>query len=387
MFSSDVIIAGAGPAGSTCAARLQQAGLRVQLFDKKQFPRVKPCAGWITPQVIAALQLDIEDYHRQHTFQPITGFRTGMIGGRMVETTYERPVSFGIRRIEFDDYLLRRSGVSCEFTAVRDIVRNDDGQWIVNDRYTAPLIIGAGGHFCPVARYLQNGKPVRHADSSGTPKATRDADPWVVYAQEVEFEMSSRQQSGDYVLPHRPELYFCPDLQGYGWCFAKGNVLNVGLGRVDKQNLSAHVAEFCDFLRQQKRLVDELPEHFLGHAYKLYMGSRPRLFDDGLLLVGDAAGLAYPNSGEGIRPAIESAILAAEVIRKNRGDYDSQTLAEYDSLLSDRLGKPASGSSGKWLPVALLRSLAARLMATGWFARKVVIENWFLHSRQEALID
>ena len=72
----------------------------------------------------------------------------------MVETNFPQPVSFGIRRVEFDNYLLRRSGVSCAFEAVKELVR-EGNRWLVNGKFTAPLIVGAGGHFCPVARFAR----------------------------------------------------------------------------------------------------------------------------------------------------------------------------------------------------------------------------------------
>ena len=110
MDTCDVVIVGGGPAGSTCAWRLRQAGLDVVVIDARTFPRDKVCAGWITPQVIDELRLDVDDYALGRTFQPITGFRMGLIGRpRRQSNAYGRPVSFGIRRCEFDDYLLRRS--------------------------------------------------------------------------------------------------------------------------------------------------------------------------------------------------------------------------------------------------------------------------------------
>src|SRR5690349_12740904 len=73
--SCDVLIVGGGPAGSSCAWRLKQAGLDVLVLDKSVFPRDKVCAGWVTPQVTEALQFDLNDYKRRdRTFQPITGF-------------------------------------------------------------------------------------------------------------------------------------------------------------------------------------------------------------------------------------------------------------------------------------------------------------------------
>ncbi len=381
MNSHDVIIVGAGPAGSTCAARLKKSGLNVKLFDKKVFPRVKPCAGWVTPQVIEALRIDVGDYRRENTFQPITGFRTGIIGGRMVETHFQQPVSYGIRRIEFDNYLLKSSGVPCEFKPVKNIVR-DNGRWLVNETDEAPLIVGAGGHFCPVARLVR-----QQTDANGSTPGSDSKNPnsIVVYAQEVEFEISEAKASSQSVNPEVPELYFCGDLQGYGWCFRKGNFLNVGLGRLEKTGLSSHVREFWQFLRSKNKVVAPAPSHFLGHAYRLYAEKQPIIHQDRILLIGDSAGLSYPQSGEGIRPAVESALIAADVIANANGDFSANSLAAYPQRLVARLGPPKPYQASNWLPAAWLQNIAASLMATKWFAKNVVIDNWFLHRKQGTL--
>ncbi len=384
MKTSDVIIVGAGPAGSTCAASLKKSGFTVQLLDKQVFPRVKPCAGWVTPQVIEALGMDVSDYRRSNTWQPITGFRTGMIGGPMVDTDYHEAVSFGIRRIEFDEYLLKQSGVLCNHSPVRKIERAN-GQWVINESFIAPVVIGAGGHFCPISRYVRGNRDLR--GSAAKSDAELDLPPpLVVYAKEVEFEMSSRQRCRNHIDPEKPELYFCRDLKGYGWCFRKGNFLNIGLGRIDKTDLSSHVQEFCDFVTSQRKRVDSLPPHFLGHAYQLYAETIPPLFDEGVLLIGDAAGLAYAQSGEGIRPAVESAMIAADVIANANGDYGHDSLSAYRTRLLDRLGPPKPYQTVNWLPVSWLETIAARLMVTRWFAQSVVVDNWFLHRQQAALI-
>ena len=115
----------------------------------------------------------------------------------------------------------------------------------------------------------------------------------------------------------------------------------------------------------------------------MYPESRRPLTADGALLIGDAAGLAYPRSGEGIRPAVESGLMAAAVIIEAAGDYRQGSLARYASRLTARFGKrsPAAEDSS-WLPQEIRRPLAASLMATRWFVRHIVVDRWFLHAQQ-----
>src|SRR5260221_13358627 len=154
METCDCLVVGGGPAGSSCARALVLAGLDVVVLDKANFPRDKICAGWITPAVVDELELDLADYRCERTLQPITGFRTGVIGGRPVCTQYDRPVSYGIRRCEFDHYLLARAGARLRLGAPLRSLRREQDQWIVNDGIQAPVVVGAGGHFCPVARLM-----------------------------------------------------------------------------------------------------------------------------------------------------------------------------------------------------------------------------------------
>jgi geranylgeranyl reductase family protein len=376
----DALIVGGGPAGSTCARRLTCGGMRVAIIDKRVFPRDKTCAGWITPQVVKTLELDLDEYPRTRVCQPITGFRTGTLppidgkraaGQKLqpVEMKYDRPVSYGIRRCEFDHYLLERSGAVCRLgESIRSIERTD-GHWAINGKHEAPLLIGAGGHFCPVAQRL-GAREIREAA--------------VVAAQEVEFIAPADAARG-YIDAETPELYFCDDLLGYGWCFRKGDYLNIGLGRVAAKNLTRHVEAFVAYLREQGRFDGELPVRFHGHAYQLYERTPPKLIDDGALLVGDAAGLAYPQSGEGIRPAVESALMAAEVVLDAGGRFGREQLQPYKQSVLARFGPPRRSNMAELLPLNWLQFVGRRLMATRWFARRVVLEKWFLHMAQPAL--
>ncbi len=363
MESCDVLIVGGGPAGSTLAWRLRKHGLDVVVLDKSSFPRDKVCAGWITLSTTEFLQLDKEDYSRGRVLQHITGFRTGMMNGAGVVTRYGSTVSYGIRRSEFDNYLLQRSGARLRLGEPLKTMERDKDAWIVNDDVKAPLVVGAGGHFCPVSRFLRrNGARSEPA----------------VIAQEVEFEMDEAQQRECKVAGDTPELYFCEDLKGYGWCVRKGNFLNIGLGREDNHNVAEQVKSFLGYLRERERIPADVPAHFKGHAYMLYQYGSQNLVEDGVMLIGDAAGLACPKSGEGIRPAVESALMAADVILSAARDYRGCRLLRYQSLLAGRFGKdgPASGI----MPQSIRRFVSRRLMESRWFSRHVLLDRWFLNS-------
>lgn len=371
MESCDVLIIGGGPAGSTLALALRDSGLDVRIMDKQRFPRDKVCAGWVTPAVIESLQLDTEDYRQGRVFQPIRGFRVGRMGASLVETCYDEPVSYGIRRCEFDDYLLRRSGARLRLGESVKSIRREGETWVVNDAVRARLLVGAGGHFCPVARQL-GAKP-----GSGET---------VVAAKEIEFALSPSQRAACALDGERPELFFCRDLKGYGWAFRKDDYLNIGLGREDNHRLTEHLDAFCEDLKALGRIPADLPSRFKGHAYLLYPRAPRELVGEGVLLIGDAAGLAYAQSGEGIRPAVESALLVAQVVREAAGDYRAARLQAYYDRLTARFGPRGAppGLSAR-VPVPLKEFLAGRLLASHWFVRRVVMDEWFLHRQQAPL--
>jgi flavin-dependent dehydrogenase len=370
MLSCDVLIVGGGPAGCSCAWALRRAGMDVVVVDKSDFPRDKVCAGWITPAVFAQLAIDPLEYARGRTCEPIAGFRVGRIGARPVRVDCDRPVSYGIRRSEFDRYLLDRCGARVNLGKAVRSVRREGATWLVDDRFAAPMLVAAGGHFCPVARRL--GEVERRAP--------------VVAAQAVEFALGDRQRSACRVEPGVPELYFCRDLAGYGWCFRKGEFLNVGLGREDPDRLPERVADFCDWLKRLGRIPADSPSALRGHAYYLYGHSPRRLLDDGVLAVGDAAGLAYAESGEGIRPAVESGVMAARVIVSAGGDYRRDRLETYEQQITARFGpRPRRGGLSRVVPASIRRFLGGRLLASPGFVRRVVLDRWFLRANQPPL--
>ncbi len=369
METRDVLIVGGGPAGSTCARELRRAGVDVLLMDSRVFPREKPCAGWITPAVVASLALDKDDYRRSRVFQEIRGFLTGVIDGHELETRYDGVVSYGIRRWEFDHYLLERSGVPLRLGEPVTRLERKNGEWVVNGSVRTRLLVGAGGHSCPVARHLgaKNGAEL------------------IIVSQEAEFAMACEQARTCRVREDMPELFFCRDMKGYGWIFRKGDFLNVGLGRREKADFARHMSTFRAFLDRRGVAVPNSEVHWRGHAYLPYRhtGGR-RKIDDGVLLIGDAAGLADPHSGEGILPAVESALMAAQTILAAKGDCRRDNLEAYAARLAARYGRKGSEIPFT-VPPWLAGAIGARLLSSSLFVRHVALDRWFLHRQRQPL--
>lgn len=380
--SSDVLIVGGGPAGSTCAWRLRQRGVDVQILDRAAFPRDKVCAGWITPQVVDLLHLDIDQYAMGGVLQPIRSFRVGVLDNASrdslqsakkrrqtlgstgsIQIDYEQPVSYGIRRCEFDEYLLRRCDAPAqEGISIRSIVR-DGGEWLINGQFRSRLLVGAGGHFCPVARHLRS--------KCGVP-----LDQPVVVAQEAEFELDGNDADQCRIEPGVPELFFYPDMKGYAWCFRKENWLNIGLGREGEQHLSQWRDQLVHWLIDTGRIANSVDAPFKGHAYQLNTKIPQSVAGNGILLIGDSAGLADCHSGEGIRPAIESALLAADTIAEVENVAD--TAESYTRRIHQHFHDPAAGLP-TFIPTSVRMWLARHMLRNKRFVRRVVLDDWFLN--------
>ena len=371
-----MLIVGGGPAGSSAAWGLREAKLEVAVLDRKEFPRNKICAGWVTPQILAELDITEDEYRQTgRVIQPIHGFSVQRIGSAEAIVDHGETVSYGIRRYEFDHFLVERCGAQLLLgSPIQEIRREDDGWTVETKTHTvqAASLIGAGGHFCPIARFL--------GVSPGKGEPT-------IVATEIEFEMSDEQMKACKVRGDVPELYFSADLKGYGWAVRKGERwLNVGVGRVDTGHFPKHVNEFVDWLHEQERVPHDLPRMH-GHAYLLY-DQAPRPFSgEGVLLVGDSAGLAYNPSGEGIRPAVESGLIAAQLL-SDSGSVTDDVREEYEHLMTERFGKrhgrPRAGVT-QWIPKPWRGAIAGRIMGTQWFARNVIVDRWFLHRHDPPL--
>jgi flavin-dependent dehydrogenase len=106
-----------------------------------------------------------------------------------------------------------------------------------------------------------------------------------------------------------------------------------------------------------------------------------------VILIGDAAGLAYPQSGEGIRPAIESGLMAASTIVNAAGRYTRDRLEPCALHLRKRFG--VSGFArllAQVVPKNVAVGLAPRLLEAPWFVRHVLLHRWFLHAHEPGLV-
>jgi len=366
----DVIIVGGGPGGSTAAWRLALAGVRVLVLDGIRFPRVKLCAGWVTRRVWAELGLDPASYPL--TVQPFSR-ATLELDGAALETAWDRSVSFGIVRREFDHFLLERArGAGAEVIDGARVsrVEHHAGRFVVETPqgdFAAPVLIGAGGHYCPVARAF--GKiPERET---------------LVVTQESETRIGRVQLSAIAPRPGIPELFAEPDLRGYGWYFSKGDFLNVGIGALDDgRGLHRRTEAFVERLVASGRLPHRLElEPFRGHAYSLRAGAPRRVAGAGFFLVGDAAGLARDVSGEGIAPAVTSGNLAAaHALQRLGGRGEEELASDYRAAIDARFGRSEPGFAAcltELLPRRWVLFFGALICRNPWLRRRLVFEGAF----------
>ncbi len=294
----DVVVVGGGPAGSTAAWKLRQAGVDVLVLDKERFPRLKLCAGWITPEVVRDLEIDPAAYpHRFLTFERLHAHLKGL--HLRLEC-----VQHSIRRFEFDAWLLERSGAPVEQHTVRTVRREPTGGYSIDDTYRCRYLNGAGGTRCPVYRTL-----------------FREANPRASELQTVTLE---HEFAYDWQDPDCHLWFFERGLPGYSWYVPKANGwLNVGVGGMAERmkrrgdDIKRHWAALTRSLT--RGLARGATCEPAGYSYYL-RGSVEVVRIEDALIAGDAAGLATRDLCEGIGPAVRSGIRAAQAIL-GRAEY------------------------------------------------------------------
>lgn len=304
MRTVDTIIIGGGPAGASCAAGLVRAGRDVLVLDRAEFPREKLCAGWITEKVMRDLDFTPGTY--PNGILPLK-IRTHFPRLPFGLSFFPTPgANYSIRRVEFDAWLLQRSGAPFARHQVKEIVRDGDG-FVIDGQYSCRHLVGAGGTMCPVRRAF-------------FPDTRKRRDQIVTLEREFEY-------------PARGDLcrlyFFRRGLSGYSWYVPKANgVVNIGIGgkanwfRRQDTTIHDHLKYFLADLRRDGLLDEDTVEGFRAHGHPYYIaGKAPPPKAENVWLAGDSAGLASVDLGEGIGPAIESGqMVAAEITGTGRLD-------------------------------------------------------------------
>lgn len=306
METCEVLIIGGGPAGASCAWRLVQKGIDTRLLDAQAFPRLKLCAGWITPDVVADIQLDQATY--PHRFNSFSHFQVHLFG-----LNYKlASVQHSIRRYEFDDWLLKRSGVPVSVHNVREIRREGD-YYIVDDQYRARYLVGAGGTKCPVYRTLFRDSNAR--------------------AKELQTVTLEQEFAYPYTDPDCHLWFFSKRLPGYAWYVPKADgYLNVGIGGMAQtlknrgDDIWRHWEHFARQLTSAG-LVRDVQLEPKGYSYYLRKDVNTVRIANAFI-VGDSIGLATRDMCEGIGPAIRSGLLAADAISQGT-EYSIDAIGRY----------------------------------------------------------
>ena len=304
----DVLVVGGGPAGSACARDLVRGGARVAVLDREEFPRLKLCAGWVTPDCLADLEIDAASYpHRLNTFDDIVVHLKG-IRFRLGTPQHS------IRRTEFDAWLLERSGAEVIHHNVRRIEPDGSG-FAVDGRWRADYLVGAGGTRCPVYRHR-----------------FRELNPRARELQAATFE---HELPYDWHDPRCHLWFFEKGLPGYAWYVPKADgYLNLGIGAMAEQlgsrgdDIKSHWRQFIERLARDGLVAgyDGKPK---GYSYYL-RGNVETVRAGNAFLCGDAAGLATRDLCEGIGPAVRSGRLAAASILTG-APYSLEAISAYSS--------------------------------------------------------
>src|SRR5438552_9337325 len=287
----DVLVVGAGPAGSTAAYRLAREGASVLLADRAEFPRDKPCGGGLTMRAVRQLPFSVDPVVEDRS----TRVEFGLDFRSHFERHTDEPLVLMTQRSRLDAFLAERAAeAGADFrdgAKVTDLELTATGvQARVNGaKIAANTALGADG---------ANGVTAKSLGLDG------ERDYGVALEANVPYGVVSRERyQGRLCL----ELANVPG--GYGWVFPKGDHVNVGVGGWEREGprMREHLARFC---REYGIPGDKL-EKTRGYRLPL-LRPRARLIKDHVALFGDAAGLVDPPSGDGIYEAFLPAKLVAE---------------------------------------------------------------------------
>lgn len=372
-IETDVLVIGAGPAGSAAACALARSGARVVLVDRYVFPRDKVCGDALIPDALAAIRrLGLEDRLLSRATR-LQHLRIYAPDGTNV--TLDADFACVPRRVLDDE--LRRAAV--EAGAMFDAPLAVTAARTKNDAVTgAHLRDPAGGRALDVAAtitMLATGAAVQPLEIFGVcERRTASAMAARVY-YEVAADVAAR-------FDHLCISFDRAITPGYGWIFpGPDRVFNVGVGLFDDakrppcaRNLRATFHAFVSAFQPAADLVARSrPLTPLKGAPLRTAMTGARLARPGLLVIGEAAGLTYSFSGEGIGKAMESGLLAADLVSVALASGDQSPLPDVYSarvthLFADRFR--AYQIAQEWLSHPWLANVLARRARAGSYARE-----------------
>jgi geranylgeranyl reductase family protein len=291
--SCDVTIVGAGPAGATLAYELAKKGIGVLVLEKKKLPRYKCCAGGVTSKAARFLDFDISEVAEDVIHEVSFTFNLGSpyLG------QHSQPLIYTVMRDAFDYFLVTRAqqlgAVLIDGQKVTQI--QVSGDWVeistADNVFRSRLVVGADGAYSIVARELGMGRSMEYVAGIESE---------IVVTEEELAKWKSRVQIDLGCIPG-----------GYAWVFPKRNHLSIGAGchASRARHLDRHHQKFLNSLSIGSYTIARSGSHLIPTCTKGRL-----VWQDKALLLGDAAGLADPLTGEGIYNAIQSAQLAAPVI-------------------------------------------------------------------------
>ena len=325
----DVIIIGAGPAGSTAARLLAEKGKSVRVLEKSSFPRKKPCGGAITSRALALLP---PSFHDQVLSAPTFWTFRGRKGFRTIPTP--RPFCYTVDRMTFDAWLAyqaQKSGAEIHFgTAVLAFAFDGEQYLVKTDQgyFQSRYLMGADGAKGISAKYLGLNRPKNGAA--------------------VEIEVSSALKADDM---NRVEINVSGYPWGYAWVIPHGSVANIGVGSFKAGKLPALKPLLQNYVKKTVAKWSS-PSPILAHPLPYRTHFSPLAIHHGLL-IGDAAGLMDGFSAEGIYSALYSAFAAVEVV--DRALDKNTDVEDYNTVIRERLWaqlKPALKMSRLFYPLA-----------------------------------
>ena len=310
--SYDVVIIGAGPAGSTLGYELARKGIDVLILEKESLPRYKPCAGGITVKAAKLLGFDFSPVVRD----TVHGVRVVYKNSRAFTKWYDKPLIYMVMRSDFDHLLVQRAreagAVVMENEKVCQIEANSQGAKVTttNHTFTAQVLAGADG--------------ARSVVAAGA-GLMQNIDFGIGMEAEISVPAEKLLQWDSLVGLHLGYIR-----GGYGWVFPKKDHLSVGAGgplRQVKRLRSGYQAVLKSY-DLENQSVTRLRSHYLPVRKKGMAIQSKRV-----LLLGDAAGLVDPLTGEGIYHAVKSAQIAAPAISRCL-QTDATNLRDYEDAVN-----------------------------------------------------